>query len=73
MVYLPTFTFKINQMKVNMPYMNGMGYVIKECYIIISLSTFKPEFSFIFSGGLFLRCQGREAPRSVFLPEGMLG
>ena len=25
--YLPTFTIKINQMKVNMPYMDGMGYI----------------------------------------------
>ena len=24
--YLPTFTIKINQMEVNIPYMDGMGY-----------------------------------------------
>ena len=26
MVYLPTFTIKINQMLVNIPYMDPMGY-----------------------------------------------
>ena len=28
MVYLPTFTIKINQMEVNIPYMDGMGYIL---------------------------------------------
>ena len=26
-VYLPTFTIKINQMLVNIPYMDPMGYI----------------------------------------------
>ena len=28
MVYLPTFTIKINQMYVNIPYMDPIGYII---------------------------------------------
>ena len=37
MVYLPTFTIKINQMQVNIPYMDPMGYQEDTTYILIKL------------------------------------
>ena len=32
MVYFPTFTIKINQMQVNIPYMDGMGLFFPPCF-----------------------------------------